>query len=562
MVERPAPRPAGDLFTVVVHWLLVATLLVSLGTGLRIAADDLGSLVGAIGRRLDGLLPQGAVIGWHVLASWLLLTVGIAYAAFVWRTGQGARIVPSRGGLRQLGGALLRPLRRADRQVWFAFNALLFQVAFLLLVLMAATGWMIYRDIHLGLPARLLTNLHGAGATLLIAYVGLHVLAQFRLDQILKLLRPRPGYAGPAWVAAGVAVAAIALAAVLDRSAFSDLRVPQIATPPTLDGDGGDPAWQAAVPVTIATLRGANLPDGAVDVEVAAVHDAEHVYLRFRWPDEEASLLHMPLVKRTDGWELMQTGYENDDENVWYEDKLAVALARSPRLGSGTTHLGRGLSEGAHKPLNRGLHYSEDGAIVDLWHWKAVRTGTMRPGFVDDDHFGPPLPEGKPGARYTGGYTQDPVESGGYVLNFTKLEPDQPLGVSPVVPSFLPADPRVLAATSLASREGAVAPLEPVSLAADQVVPYAPELDTYPVGTVMPGVVIKGPFTGDRGDVLGEATWQDGVWTLEVARRLETGSPYDVPLRRGEAVYLWVSVFNHTQTRHSQHLRSIRVVLD
>ncbi len=96
----------------------------------------------------------------------------------------------------------------------------------------------------------------------------------------------------------------------------------------------------------------------------------------------------------------------------------------------------------------------------------------------------------------------------------------------------------------------------------DEVVPYDPALDDYPVGTVLPGVVIEGAFTGDRGDLLAGAQWQNGHWTLEVSRLLDTGSEYDLPFVKERPTYLWVAVFNHTQTRHSQHLHPVRVDLE
>ena len=43
----------------------------------------------------------------------------------------------------------------------------------------------------------------------------------------------------------------------------------------------------------------------------------------------------------------------------------------------------------------------------------------------------------------------------------------------------------------------------------------------------MPGVLITGNYEGDRGDLLGGARWKDGYWTLEIARKLKTGSKYD-----------------------------------
>jgi len=66
-----------------------------------------------------------------------------------------------------------------------------------------------------------------------------------------------------------------------------------------------------------------------------------------------------------------------------------------------------------------------------------------------------------------------------------------------------------------------------------------------------------GPFEGDRGDVAAVGAWCKGWWRLEVRRELETGSRFDVAIADG--TYLWVAVFDHTQTRHSQHLHPVRL---
>ena len=63
--------------------------------------------------------------------------------------------------------------------------------------------------------------------------------------------------------------------------------------------------------------------------------------------------------------------------------------------------------------------------------------------------------------------------------------------------------------------------------------PYSAELDArIPTGAVIPGVIVAGEFSGDRADVRCAARWASGHWALEVARRLDTHSQYDVPIRR------------------------------
>jgi hypothetical protein len=89
-------------------------------------------------------------------------------------------------------------------------------------------------------------------------------------------------------------------------------------------------------------------------------------------------------------------------------------------------------------------------------------------------------------------------------------------------------------------------------------VPWTAELDaSIPVGTVIPSVIVDKPFVGDRGDVTVHSSWKDGWWTLEAKRKLHTGSKFDQPIEDG--MFMWMSVFDHNQVRHTRHIRPLRV---
>ena len=91
--------------------------------------------------------------------------------------------------------------------------------------------------------------------------------------------------------------------------------------------------------------------------------------------------------------------------------------------------------------------------------------------------------------------------------------------------------------------------------------PYSAEADArIPIGTVIPGVIVSGQFSGDRADIRCAARWASGRWALEVARRLDTGSPHDVPIRSG--VFMRVAAFDHSQIRHTRHVRPIRIEVE
>jgi hypothetical protein len=93
-----------------------------------------------------------------------------------------------------------------------------------------------------------------------------------------------------------------------------------------------------------------------------------------------------------------------------------------------------------------------------------------------------------------------------------------------------------------------------------QGIPYTAEADTYPVGTLLPNIIIE-PFQGDRSDVRAQGAWHQGRWTVEFKRVLDTKSTYDVPFVPGQSVYLTVAAYNRVQTRHSEHIKPVRVFL-
>lgn len=534
--------PRSDTPTFVIHWLMVVGLAVSLLTGLRIADSD-----GRLGWRwIEPLLLQGDVGRWHVWSAYLLLAAASAYVALLWRGALGGRV--------KLMPASLTATDPAQRRR--GWNRLLYWVAFALLAVAGASGALMYFAAG-RLPEPLLANIHQAAAWGFVAYVGLHVAAQLWLGgvaQLLKILRPRMAYGAAGLAAMGVAGAAWAVLAGGERVATSELHMRRVAVLPVVDGLPDDAAWKDAPAVTVHTTRGANFPHGETPVTIRAVRDATDAVFLFEWPDSTRSHKHLPLVKTAQGWQVKESRYAKNDEDDYYEDKFGVMFSRLASMGGGAAQLGPHPLPGKPAPVaGRGLHATTDGSIVDVWHWKSVRSGGL--GQIDDNYFGPPLPA-ETGKRYTGGYTQDPKQSGGFDQNWDKI-PGSPY----VRPKFLPRDMAALQARlgpiDLSPTHGDT---QLLAMHKAETVPYSAELDTYPVGTVLPSVVLEAPFTGDRGDVAAVGTWKDGRWRLEARRKLDTHSAYDLPFETGLSV--WVSAFDHSQARHTRHTHPVRLVLD
>lgn len=337
---------------------------------------------------------------------------------------------------------------------------------------------------------------------------------------------------------------------------------------PVIDGDTSDPVWRMAKPLYIPTGHGDNFDGkGETAVEIRAVHDGERIYFLFAWDDPTRSLKQLPLLKTPDGWKLLHRGYEVGEERAYSEDKFAVLLTKidATLAGDHTFHAGPEPLAGKPRTLSgHGLHYTDQlGVFVDVWEWKATSTNVV--GFMDDDHFGPPIEatneqlEGK--FPYRGGFAVDPGTAG-YKDNFEQEESNAYNKV--VTPRRLPKD---IAATTTALGKVDLDPNHGESdgakwfMTEEESTPYSRELNAkIPVGTVVPGVIVSGTYSGDRADVRCAARWAAGRWALEVTRRLDTGSRYDIPITTG--TFMRVAAFDHTQIGHTRHVRPIRLEVE
>jgi cytochrome b subunit of formate dehydrogenase len=549
-------RPRTDAATVVIHWTVATLFVLSVLTGFRIAADAEDAVWS---RLLAAVALQGEVVVWHVWSAWAMVAATAAYVVFLFAS----RLVPRVS----IDASRVRAASSHHRHTrWLSINVLIYWLAFAGLIVAVASGavlhfspeWASFHASPSWLTHHTVAAVHRVAAWSLLVYVFLHVGAQYAaggLQALLKIVRPRLAYGRAAAIAAAAAAAVAGVAYLADGATVRTLAIAQVSVAPRIDGETGDAAWRQAQRVIILTRNGANLPGGEAPVTVRAVHDGTYAYFLFEWPDTTRSQKHLPLRKTASGWEVLERDYARQDEDHFYEDKFGVMLARSSRIaGLATSHLGPRPAAGKPGPAGgRGLHYTTDASIVDVWHWKSVRTGPMSQ--IDDNYFGPLLePPADPATRYTGGYTQDPKTAGNFIQNWKTVD-------GKVVPLFLPRS-----VDALRQQLGEVN-LDPNAsdtgewwLPKELVLPYAAELDArFPVGTVIPSVVIEGPFEGDRGDVRAVAKWSRGWWRLEVSRKLDTGSQYDVAIASG--TYLWVAVFDHTQTRHSQHLHPVRLEL-
>lgn len=560
--SRPArtAHSRTDTGTIILHWISAIAVVTSLATGLRIASD---ALVAPISQFLSPILPQGEIWTVHFIAGLTLFFSAAAYPLYLRRSGLKRRVALKR--------LLVFTLPTAKRLRWGATNVALHWLVFILLSILTVSGTVLY----LGYGGWIV-KVHTISAFGVVGYILGHVTSHFLyggLDQILRVFRPsrlvwnRNVRSRPLLTALIAGLAIMAATAATDWATRDTLRVIAVSGSPILDGRLDEPAWRKARPVRIMTQQGINLGgSGESEVEVRAVRDAGRIYFAFRWSDPTRSVWREPLIKKADGWHVLQDRAATSDVSTFYEDKFAVLFSREPTYGGGDgTHVGPKPLADKPAPLHlRGLHYTDDGSYLDVWQWKSTRGGLL--GRVDDMHFGPPVeptPEQAAGKkRYAAGYKADPGKAF-YSVNH-KVDGERGYD-GPVTVLRLPKN--------LAATQAAMGPFEldpEYSLSSDarwwmhkeETVPYSAEADAaIPVGTVIPNIIIAGDYEGDRADIVGAARWEDGYWTLEATRRLKTGSRYDVDFLPGEPLYMWVSVFDHTQIRHTRHARPVRIIL-
>jgi len=318
-----------------------------------------------------------------------------------------------------------------------------------------------------------------------------------------------------------IAVGTLACVAGVDSQQAAVVTAVKVAKGPSLDGKV-DALWSKARAVKIPVSGGANFVNGASEVTLKAVYTDSDVFLLVQWPDKTRSERRSPWKKQADGsW--LKGNDPNDkggDNNLYYEDKLAFLWNINV-----TGFEAAGCMVACHagepgKPYGN-KYAPAPGELADIWHWKGVRTGTI--GQVDDQYLDD--------TRYDkdkspeAGRKSDPKTGGGYLDNVSDDKNGPKFGAKGNKPA------------------------PPYWIVDDQKEPL--DAGKYKTGDEVASILVA-PFTGDRGDISAGAVWQKGVWTVEIARKLKTGSKFDVQFDDLSKAYAFgVAVFDNAQVRHA-----------
>jgi hypothetical protein len=590
-------RPKSDLGTILVHWLIVAALISAVVTGLSIAAADYPNLWAV--RYLDSVLPGEDLWFWHLFSGIALLSSLLAYVVYIKRAQLVSRVL--------FNASRFSALLRGSRPGWASLNVLLYWALFIAFALEIGTGLLLFFNyggfvltLHLHatwfflafLPLHPLVHwlYGGKGQLLRIFQPQMHlpqrlptlVEALIERVQVLEIEKAAPAagstlpvipkakppkamaISAPLAFAAGAAAVAALLSTPIEEQSRQILKIIRIsaANAPLIDGDISEAVWRRAPAVAVLTQHGSNFDGGESRIEVRGVNDGKYAYFAFTWTDPTRSLMHMPLVKQTDGWHLMRTASPGN-ETQFHEDKFAVLLAAGGQhlIGKGI-HLGRQpVSNAPEGATGRGLHYLA-GGYGDVWLWRASHGGLN--GWIDNGHFGPPLPASapQPAGRYAGGFRLDPAPVP-YQDNFTNGSTD---GARPLVRPlrFPKSASRFVRLSSLdLDRDGSDPEISSFWLSLDESVPYSEDIDrVIPVGTLIPSILFRPDMAMRSGpaSVIGMARWASGRWSLEIKRRLDTGGLYDTVIKTG--TLMWVAAFDHAETWHTYHIRPLELEVE
>lgn len=506
-----------SLVWVALHTSLMVSIVTCWFTGMRIAAVSRDGIFW-----LSELLPQGQVHVVHLISAMTLIIVIVVYLFL----------------------RFLHILPNSDKIKSSFFHRSVIYFGYILLPIIVLSGL----NRYFGWIEQLeRLSAHYWLALLLLVYILLHAASYFiqygiSAIKVIFLFENKSLRRSCIALMLG-AVGSVLLFLWINQAAYKVLPVYPIALSQLMEVDGKDDeaAWKEAKSVTVQTFGGEGFHQGQTAISIKAIENSVEAFFYIKWKDDTQSFKHLPLKKTEQGWQVQGDGFYRFDEKVFYEDKFAVMLSSVCNVhAAGTTHLGPKPLKS--KPANwhgKGYHYTEEERVVDIWHWKAVRTNDML--IADDNFFGPPVLPNAGQRRYKAGYLADGKESGAYVMNWLWYKPDY------VVPKRLPKD-----AAMLPSKDPVISWFS--------YEPYQKQKDIYPVGTIMPSIMYRSnTFEGDRADVRAYGIWKAGYWHLEMSRKLSTGSKHDVAIEQG--VCLWLAAFDHAQIGHTRHLKPFKLKL-
>lgn len=301
------------------------------------------------------------------------------------------------------------------------------------------------------------------------------------------------------------------------------------AAAPKLDGVADDAVWKSAPVYKFKAIKGVNFKDnkGNTAGTLQLAYSSDMLYMLVTYEDPTYSVRRSPYVKKADGtWEkLKDPDDKGGDNNKYYEDKLAVIWNIDDSIfGFNDKFSCTTACHGGEPGKPYGNKYTEEeGELGDMWHLKFVRGGVI--GQIDDQYLD--HTRFHPEKEKNAGRKSDPKTGGGY----------EDIKLVNGKPEFMNKDGK-------AANKGGT-----YWVKAEDKAPF--DDAKFKTGDEVASILIA-PFTGDRGDISVGAKWEKGKWTVEIARKLVTGSKFDVNFKDLNKTYgFGLGFFDNAQVRHA-----------
>lgn len=283
---------------------------------------------------------------------------------------------------------------------------------------------------------------------------------------------------------------------------------------PIVDGNSGDAAW-TMTPETV--LKIATYGNSAFDMKVKSVYTADVVYFLFQYPDSNMEVFrnawaYDPAAKT---WNHLGDDFGDEDEfGLWWNMTMPNYAAK-----------------GCFQACHVDKMIAPTGTNADDWRWNSVRSNVMGWGrdFIMTDN---------PDADPAGGFTKDE----GFETNRGYANNDQDLNGATVPAYWKPfsgaggiiaGDPRYLLQSEIDS--GVAKKITEFNKGTGVLTDETGA--TVPSWVQIPGYILSLPSGPSWNDITAKGNWLDGVWTVEMARKLDTGHADDVSFKDLTATY-------------------------
>ncbi len=258
----------------------------------------------------------------------------------------------------------------------------------------------------------------------------------------------------------------------------------------TVDGHADEASWADANSLAVTVQDGSI---GEVDVVLRALYDRDHIYIHVTWPDPTKSVEKKLWTFNGSKWS--RSGDEDRFAIFWNIDDSV-----------------KGFNIGGCAMLCHGdrMHANSPDEKADSWHWKASRSNPA--GYADDKFVNEtvvPYEYGPLGVstKWVGRHGDEKI-GGGYRDNVNEDKTG---------PKYYEPNPSDLQDAKFIFQS---------EIDKGEAIEITDET-TFTGGDTVPGYILEKP-TGSRGDIIAKGVWENGVWSLELKRKLNTGHDDDV----------------------------------